>query len=78
MIAKPDLVVQWPEERWGHAASIITGSLSPILVMIGGLDVTSKTVKNCWILDINEKSWTKVCHLLLLCLVYDISYILFK
>ena len=61
-MAKPDLVVQWPEERWGHAASIITGTISPILVMIGGLGNDNRTINDCWILDINEKSWTKVCH----------------
>ena len=46
--------------------------------MIGGMDKTSNTIKDCWILDINEKSWTKVCHVLLLYLFYDISYILFR
>ena len=30
--------------------------------MIGGMDNDDETIKDCWILDINEKSWTKVYH----------------
>ena len=61
-VTKPDLEVQWPEERESHSSSIITDLTSPILVVIGGLDNDIKTIKDCWILDINEKSWTKVYH----------------
>ena len=43
--------------------------------MIGGLDDDSKTIKDCWILDINEKSWTKVYHIIL---VYNIEYFLLR
>ena len=42
IVAKPDPNVQWPEEKDGHAASIFTGSISPILVMIGGVDKVKK------------------------------------
>ena len=46
--------------------------------MIGGVDKRNKTINDCWILDINEKSWTKVYHVLSLYSVYDIAYILFR
>lgn len=61
-IAKPELVELWPEKGWAHAGSIITGSILPILVVIGGLDKDDKIMKDFWILDISKRSWTKVCH----------------
>ena len=54
----------------------MTGSILPILAMIGGLDNDNRTIKDCWILDINETSWTKVYHIILL--VYDIEYFLLR
>ena len=32
------------------------------LLVIGGMDNNKKTLKDCWILDISKKSWTKVYH----------------
>ena len=47
--------VQWPVERWGHAASHITG---PVFVMSGGY---SGPLSDIWLYDTNQ--WIKVFHM---------------
>ena len=44
--------------------------------MIGGMDNDNGTIKDYWILDVNEKSWTKVSHrqYTILPLLYNDSY----
>ena len=48
--------VQWPEGRYAHAASHITG---PVFVMSGGYG--SFTLSDMWLNDTNQ--WIKVFHM---------------
>ena len=53
--------VQWPERRYAHAASHITG---PVFVMSGGDSVGSKLsgiLSDMWLYDTNQ--WIKVFHM---------------
>ena len=48
--------VEWPEERYAHAAAHITG---PMFVMIGGYgDYIGPTLNGVWLCDTYE--WSKV------------------
>ncbi|XP_019852177.1 PREDICTED: uncharacterized protein LOC109582054 [Amphimedon queenslandica] len=61
-IKKPEAIDQWPVGRWLHAgAIIITGSDCPMLVISGGRDENSDTLDDCWIFNITQHSWIKVC-----------------
>ena len=58
MIKKPvSLSVQWPEERWAHAASHITG---PVFVMSGG-HAGVGSLSDMWLYDTNQ--WIKVFYM---------------
>ena len=54
----------WPEGRYAHASTAITGdSTSPTLVVIGGVDKRSLLVNECLLLDkitTSHYSWKKV------------------
>ena len=52
--------VQWPERRFAHAASHITG---PVFVMSGGLGYSDgyTTLSDMWLYDTNQ--WIKVFHM---------------
>ena len=57
--------MQWPLGRWGHGASVITdvSAMSSILIVMGGKKITKERNEDCWILDIQKRTWTKVlCH----------------
>ena len=47
--------VQWPEGRFAHAASHITGT---VFVMIGGNGSDYSTLSDMWLCDTNQ--WNKV------------------
>ena len=74
-VSKPDADVQWPLGRWGHAASVITdGSpMSSILIVIGGKKIGKKASKDCWMLDVQKRVWTKVVHHASHTYIYSIS-----
>ena len=66
-VYKPDsLEVLWPKERCLFDSCIINISPSPIIVIIGGVCTGDKTLKDCWILHVDKKSWTKVYHNILI------------
>ena len=44
--------VEWPERRYGHAATCVSG---PLLVIMGGEDTS-----DCWIYDLTTMLWKKV------------------
>ena len=48
--------LEWPEERYGHAATCVSG---PLLVIMGGEDTS-----DCWIYDLTTMLWKKV-HVLM-------------
>ena len=50
--------VQWPERRFAHAASHITGT---VFVMIGGVVGDRSTLSDVWLCDTNQ--WNKVLSL---------------
>uniref|UniRef100_A0A1X7SNC8 Uncharacterized protein n=1 Tax=Amphimedon queenslandica TaxID=400682 RepID=A0A1X7SNC8_AMPQE len=61
-IRKPEAIDQWPVGRYFHAgAIIITGSDCPMLVISGGMDDDNDTLDDCWIFNITQHSWIKVC-----------------
>ena len=51
--------VQWPERRYAHAASHITG---PVFVMSGGLGGGS-ILSDMWLYDTIYNQWIKVFHM---------------
>ncbi|XP_019861141.1 PREDICTED: kelch domain-containing protein 1-like [Amphimedon queenslandica] len=61
-IKKPEAIDQWPVGRWVHAgAIIITGSDCPMLLICGGGDINNDPLDDCWIFNITQHSWIKVC-----------------
>ena len=50
--------VQWPERRYAHAASHITG---PVFVMSGGKGDRHTELSDVWLYDTNQ--WIKVFQL---------------
>ena len=49
--------LEWPEERYGHAATCVSG---PLLVIMGGVDNRIETISDCWIYDFTAMLWKKV------------------
>ena len=49
--------VEWPEKKYNHAATCVSG---PLLVIVGGGSGQS-TISDCWIYDLTTKQWKKVC-----------------
>ncbi|XP_019855584.1 PREDICTED: uncharacterized protein LOC109584330 [Amphimedon queenslandica] len=46
----------WPTERDNHSSVLIdNGSSGPLLLVMGGMDMS-----DCWILDINRRSWKQL------------------
>uniref|UniRef100_A0A1X7SRS7 Uncharacterized protein n=1 Tax=Amphimedon queenslandica TaxID=400682 RepID=A0A1X7SRS7_AMPQE len=61
-IKKPEAIDQWPVDRYYHAgAIIITGSDCPMLIISGGRDNSTDALDDCWIFNITQHSWIKVC-----------------
>ncbi|XP_019853472.1 PREDICTED: kelch domain-containing protein 1-like [Amphimedon queenslandica] len=61
-IKKPEAINQWPVGRFAHAGDIIiTGLNCPMLVISGGLNKNNDTLDDCWIFNITQHSWVKVC-----------------
>ena len=56
--------VQWPERRYAHAASHITG---PVFVMSGGYGDGWSALRDIWLCDTNAlgdtNQWIKVFHM---------------
>ncbi len=51
----------WPVGRSGHAACCLNyGQVHPQLLMYGGVNNDSKTLKDMWILDVDTGQWTEV------------------
>ena len=48
--------MEWPESRYGHAATCVSG---PLLVIMGGAISTIMT-SDCWIYDFTTMLWKKV------------------
>ncbi|XP_019851920.1 PREDICTED: kelch domain-containing protein 1-like [Amphimedon queenslandica] len=59
-ISDPRLCIcmQWPETRQSHSSVLIDTSSGPHLLVLGGF-----LTYDCWILDINNKSWKKLSNL---------------
>ena len=55
------LSVEWPEERYSHAATCVSG---PLLVIMGGVDSQVQMTSDCWIYDLATMLWKKV-HVLM-------------
>ena len=60
-IKKPEnyfakIMFKWPERRYAHAASHITGGT--VFVMIGGCGSGGSTLNEVWLCDTNQ--WNKV------------------
>ena len=51
--------IQWPVERWGHAASHITG---PMFMMSGGRGGIGTTLSDIRLCDSTTNQWIKVFH----------------
>ena len=49
------LSLEWPEERYSHAATCVSG---PLLVIMGGFG--SQITSDCWIYDFTAMLWKKV------------------
>ena len=49
--------VKWPERRYAHATTCVSG---PLLVIVGGAGNRQNTISNCWIGDLTTKQWKKV------------------
>ena len=67
LMKPPDHGIQWPNKRWGHSSVVINSVSSDgvrrhHLVVIGGKDENEVTciIPDCWIMDIENKSWEKV------------------
>ena len=50
------LPVEWPERRFFHATTCVSG---PLLVIVGG-DSGQGAISECWISDLITKQWKKV------------------
>ena len=62
--------------RYHHAgAIIITGSDCPMLVISGGLDKRGDTLDDCWISNITQHSWIKVCYILFIIDPYSVIHV---
>ena len=48
---------EWPEKRYYHATTCVSG---PLLVIVGGLSWRNNTISDCWIGDLTTKQWKKV------------------
>ena len=57
---KPETIDNWPDGRWGHAATIITNCDNPILVLTGGRDDKNCIRDKLWIFNFKHTSWKKV------------------
>ena len=53
--------LEWPEKRYSHAATCVSG---PLLVIIGGMDNKIGTISDCWVYDFTAMLWKKV-HVLM-------------
>ena len=48
--------VEWPERRFYHATTCVSG---PLLVIVGGYG-DEGTISECWIGDLTTNQWKKV------------------
>ena len=53
--------VRWPEKRFSHAATCVSG---PLLVIMGGMATWKEMTGDCWIYDLTAMLWKKV-HVLM-------------
>ena len=53
--------LEWPEKRYSHAATCVSG---PLLVIMGGVDNEIVMISDCWIYDLTAMLWKKV-HVLM-------------
>ena len=73
-ISKPTVLtaiissVGWPDRRYGHAATCVSGPL-----LIGGTMNTETTSSDCWIYDFTTMLWKKVLVSEIV-LFYDLCY----
>ena len=49
--------MEWPERRYSHAATCVSG---PLLVIMGGAMSRETTISDCWIYDFTTMLWKKV------------------
>ena len=49
--------MEWPEGRYFHAATCMSG---PLLVIVGGNNGQDTTISDCWIGDLTKDQWMKV------------------
>uniref|UniRef100_A0A1X7T416 Uncharacterized protein n=1 Tax=Amphimedon queenslandica TaxID=400682 RepID=A0A1X7T416_AMPQE len=57
-VPNPGGSVQWPKRRYGHSSVLITTSLGPHLLVVGGL-----LAYDVWLLDINKRKWKELINL---------------
>ena len=60
-IRKP-LFAKYPVGRYGHAATVISGCVQEILIVIGGLGNNWETLNDCWVIDVSQKKHKKVLY----------------
>ena len=53
------LTVEWPEKRYCHATTCVSGPL-PVLIVVGGYRKKRGTINDFWICDLTTKQWKKV------------------
>uniref|UniRef100_A0A1X7SZ77 Uncharacterized protein n=1 Tax=Amphimedon queenslandica TaxID=400682 RepID=A0A1X7SZ77_AMPQE len=59
-VPNPGGSVQWPKGKWGHSSVLITTSLGPHLLVVGGYPTY-----DAWLLDINKRKWKELVTIML-------------
>ena len=55
------MLVRWPKWRYCHAGAIFgTRPEEKFLLVSGGMNSDHNIINDCWIFDINQRSWKQV------------------
>ena len=57
----------WPVGRDGHASCVLSDPLHSQILVSGGWDKDNRLIKDAWILNVQTKSWKKVCESVCVC-----------
>ncbi|XP_011406543.2 PREDICTED: kelch domain-containing protein 2-like [Amphimedon queenslandica] len=57
-VPNPGGLVRWPKGRYAHSSVLITTSLGPHLLVVGG-----SITYDVWLMDINKRKWKKLINL---------------
>ena len=65
--------MEWPESRYGHVATCVSG---PLLVIMGGTVNWKTMASDCWIYDFTTLLWKKilVSEIVMFVVFYDLCY----